>query len=175
MSSRAKRYAHLLGEVAAELNEKPDTDLVKHVATMRLMREAIQIRLLAGERVDPADILKIDDALKQYVPHRKPPLVELVVVEGVTGIYACKHCGERNNLSEGEYQPIATTRSPEPPPPVIDGEVLKPAAPKPKRKALPAPAPVERPHPPGIHDQPGVPLKRYDEPWRRYVGTVDNL
>jgi hypothetical protein len=69
MNSRAKRYQTLLRQVALELDEKPNSEVVKHVSTFRLLRENLHIRLLAGERVDPADILKVlDEALKQYLP-----------------------------------------------------------------------------------------------------------
>ena len=44
------------------------------------MRENLQIRLLAGERVDPSDVLKLDDALKQYLPQGKPIAVEITIV-----------------------------------------------------------------------------------------------
>jgi hypothetical protein len=80
MSSRAELYKKLLKQVARELGEKTTADIVKHVATIKLMRENIQIRLLAGERVDPADVVKIDECLKRYLPAGKPISVQIEVL-----------------------------------------------------------------------------------------------
>jgi hypothetical protein len=82
-NSRAQRYLRLLREVGRELNEKPTSEMVKHVATLRLMRENLQIRLLAGERINPADVLALDAALKQYLPQGKPIKVEIEIVDSV--------------------------------------------------------------------------------------------
>lgn len=83
MNSRTKRYLGLLRQVARELDEKPNAEIVKHVATLRLMRESLQIRLLAGERINPSDVLALDAALKQYLPQGKPITVQIEVVDPV--------------------------------------------------------------------------------------------
>ena len=93
MNSRAKRYQRLLRQVARELDEKPNSEVVKHVSTFRLLRENLLIRLLAGERLDPADILKVDEALKQYLPQGKPLAVKVEIVKGLVGI--CPKCNAK--------------------------------------------------------------------------------
>jgi hypothetical protein len=80
MNSRTRRYQRLLRQVARELDEKATAEVVKHVSTLRLMRENLMIRLLAGERVDPGDVVKLDEALKQYLPQGKPITVTLEIV-----------------------------------------------------------------------------------------------
>jgi hypothetical protein len=99
------RYKAILSEVATDLEIEADSELCKHVAALRLMRENIQARLLRGERVDPDDLLKIDAALKQYLPERKAPQITVRFVEGVVGKYKCTHCGEENHLEAGTYTP----------------------------------------------------------------------
>jgi hypothetical protein len=133
MNSRAKRYQTLLRQVARELDEKPNSEVVKHVSTFRLLRENQLIRLLAGERVDPADILKVDEALKQYLPQGKPLSVKVVFVNGTR--VCCPGCKlEFDPHTDKSYEPS-------PPPtfdakPVIDGEPVK---------ALPQPKPPKTP------------------------------
>jgi hypothetical protein len=139
-SERAELYHALLKRVARELGEKPDAEVVKHVATFRLLRESLQVRLLDGQHVDPDDLLKVDAVLKQYLPQGKPLAVAIQYVEGVRGIYTCKHCGKRNELKPGEYTPI--TDKPAKPPPTADA--AKPAA-QPSAVAAPAPAPAPAP------------------------------
>ena len=123
MNDRAKLYHALLKRVARELNEKPDAEVVKHVATFRLLRESLQVRLLDGERVDPGDLFKVDEVLKQYLPQGKPLKAELVIVEGVHGVYKCRFCGKENELKPGEYTPAKS--KPDKPPPVIEGSATE--------------------------------------------------
>ena len=129
MNSRAKRYQTLLRQVARELDEKPNSEIVKHVSTFRLLRENLLIRLLAGERVDPADILKVDEVLKKYLPQGKPLSVKVVFVNGTR--VCCPGCNlEFDPHTDKSYEPS-------PPPtfdakPVIDAEPVK-ALPKPPK------------------------------------------
>jgi hypothetical protein len=133
MNSRTKRYQRLLRQVARELDEKPTTEIVKHVATLRLMRESLQIRLLAGERVDPSDVLKLDEALKQYLPQGKPITVHVEIVDS------------------SPHEPLPPPPPPDPPPSAPPPTDTKPSPPAP----LPAAASnvVELPRRGGsIHD-----------------------
>jgi hypothetical protein len=152
MTSRTDLYKKLLKQVAKELGEKTAADIVKHVATLKLMRENIQIRLLAGERVDPLDVLKLDECLKRYLPQGKPVTVTVRFVDG------------------DEPLPDAPPPSSPSPPP------SPPSGPTPETTSAPsAPAGNVVPLRPvgSIHDQPGVPLKRLqNEPWRQFVGPV---
>jgi hypothetical protein len=114
MNDRAKRYRELCREAARQLNTKPSDERVVHVATLRMMREAIQAKLIAGHHVDPADLLRLDEALRTYVPKEQ----HRVDIQYVGTIDRCPKCG---------YERPA---SPEPPPP-----------PKPSSPAIPAAAP----------------------------------
>jgi hypothetical protein len=164
MNSRAKRYQRLLRQVARELDEKPNTEMVKHVSTLRLMRENLQIRLLEGHHVDPGDILKIDEALKQYLPQGKPLSVRLDIVEGVS---ICPKCGWKGKTADLPPPP-----DPEPPP-----APTQPPSPERADEAASADAPPSASAPAAgpsnvvpmprrgvsvsaFHDQPGVPLKK---------------
>jgi len=146
MSSRVELYKTLRKQVAKELGEKPNTEIVKHVATLRLMRENLQIRLLAGERVDPLDVLKLDEALKKYLPQGAPLEVNVRFVDG-------------------------DDPAPDTPPPTPAPSPPTPADTKPPAPSAPTGnvVPIRR-DPGSIHDQPGVPLKRLqNEPWRGHV------
>lgn len=59
MNSRTKRYQRLLRQVARELDERPTTEMVKHVATLRLMRENLQITRLVLRCLKPRLLLAI--------------------------------------------------------------------------------------------------------------------
>jgi hypothetical protein len=105
MSSSADRYKAILREVATNLEVEPDSELCAHVATLRMVREGIQARILRDERVAVDDVLALDQALKAYLPERKTPHIQVSFVEGVVGHYKCTKCGEENRLEEGTYTP----------------------------------------------------------------------
>jgi hypothetical protein len=153
MSSRIDLYKKLLKQVAKELGEKTTAEIVKHVATLRLMRENLQIRLLAGERVDPGDIVKLDDALRHYLPQGKPIEVSVAFVDGLEPF--------------PDPPPNPPPASPPSAPPPVDTKPSEPAAP-----AASNVVPLPRREVGSIHDMPGAPLKRLQgaEPWRRWVG-----
>jgi hypothetical protein len=122
MNNRAKRYHKLLRQVARELDEKPNSEIVRHVATFRLLRESLQIRLLEGQHVDPGDVLKIDEALRQYLPQGKPLSVKVVIVNGTR--VCCPGC--KLEFDPRTDKPVAAPPDPparEPRPrPVADAE-----------------------------------------------------
>lgn len=99
------RYKAILKEVAADLEIEADSELCAHVATLRMVREGIQARILRGERVAVDDVLALDQAPKAYLPERKTPHIQVSFVEGVVGHYKCTKCGEENRLEEGTYTP----------------------------------------------------------------------
>jgi hypothetical protein len=72
MGKPADRFRAVLKAVAADLRIEPTSDLCKHVATLRLARENMQVRLLAGERVDIKDLLALDEAIRRHLPERDP-------------------------------------------------------------------------------------------------------
>jgi hypothetical protein len=135
MNDRAKRYRELCREAARQLKTKATDERVIHVATLRLMREAIQAKLIAGHHVDPADLLKLDEALRTYVPKEQ----HRVNIQFVGTIDRCPKCGYERPESP-ELSP-----APKPSPPAI------PAS------APPAPNVVQLKSPRSIHD--GAPLK----------------
>jgi hypothetical protein len=140
---------------------------VLRLANARLYEAAITMRVVTGEIITAAEFKAASDMVEQARAAAKAaPSIKLTIVSGVTGIFTCKHCGKRNEIPDYEAPP-----KPSAPPPTID---LK-AEPKGKAEATPEAAvlpPPERKHPGSIHDQPGVPLKRYDEPWRAYGRTL---
>src|SRR5262249_13142455 len=98
--SRVERYQQLIHEVSRQLKVKPSDPRVEHVATLRLMREQLQARLLEGQNVDAADVLKLDEALRTYVPKEQ----HRINIQYVGTVDRCPKCG---------YERPA---SPEPPP-----------------------------------------------------------
>jgi len=127
---RVQLYKRMLREVAKELGEALSADFVKHVATMRMLRENMQIRLLAGERVDPKDIITIDEALKHYLPQGRPHTLEIQIVGRGETIAALER-GVPEGGTEPPVSPTAPTEAPA-------GDVAKPGAEPPE--TLPAAA-----------------------------------
>ena len=108
----ADGHQALLEKVAAEYGVESDSDKADHIATLIVLRKAIRDRAWAGDplRTDPDDFVKLAEELRQYQPVSKAPVFELRSVEGVIGIYTCKHCHERNELEQGEYTPAGALR-----------------------------------------------------------------
>jgi hypothetical protein len=150
MGSRVDLYKKLLRQVAKQLGEKTTADIVKHVATLKLMRENIQIRLLAGERVDPGDVVKIDECLKRYLPDRAPLKVEVEFIDSLPS------------------EPTPDPPPPEPPPapPPTD---TKPSSPSEPSNVVPLRPAEDRE---AVLRACAPPLKRGNEPWRGHVGPV---
>jgi hypothetical protein len=103
MGKPQDRYRRIVKEVCADLKIEADSDLCKHVATLRLARENMQSKLLLGERVDIKDMLDLDAALKKYLPEREAPEIEIKIVSGVVGVYVCQHCHKRNEISDKPF------------------------------------------------------------------------
>lgn len=128
MSSRGEQFKKLCREAGRQLSVKAHSELAKHVATLRLMREQLQVKLLNGAHVDPADILKLDEALKRYLPAHEPIKVEIEICRslhqpcrrcGASEPFACKSCGyhETVEADAGKLPPLpnetpATPRAP---------------------------------------------------------------
>jgi hypothetical protein len=106
-ASAADRYRAVLDEVAGDLQCEPDSELCKHVAMLRMVRDNMTAAAIRGERVAVADVRELDAALKAYLPERETLQITTRFVEGVIGRYKCRACGEENHLSEGEYTPAA--------------------------------------------------------------------
>jgi hypothetical protein len=80
---------------------------VMRLANCRLMVDALTLRMIAGDVVSPSEVKQahemVDLALEDAGMRSK--CVEVKFVQGCIGIYDCQHCGKRNELTEGNYQP----------------------------------------------------------------------
>jgi hypothetical protein len=155
-------------EAAAAELKLPVTDpLCIQYAALRAAHDLCQVKIAEGALDALADLIRLHDAMleiKKLVPP-EPLAVTLTIVKSHIGI-VCPHCRAEIKASEMvEPQPPSARAS------AASTETLasddgKPAA----SHSTPAPARM------GVsdsafHDQPGVPLKRYDEPWRVYGRT----
>ena len=68
VAARAARYQELVEQAAKQLGCHPDSELAQHVGTLRLARETFAARLISGVECNPADLCRLDDALRQYLP-----------------------------------------------------------------------------------------------------------
>jgi len=86
MSSDAakKRLKQLCRDAGRSLGVAADHDRATAAATLKLMFEQLQVRLLDGERIDPGILLKLTDAIMQIAPPA-PPKVRLEIVDSVGG------------------------------------------------------------------------------------------
>src|SRR6516162_3461325 len=66
--ARAARYQQLVREAAKQRKCKPTSERAKHVGTLGYAREHFAERLIAGRDVDPVALIRLDDALQQYLP-----------------------------------------------------------------------------------------------------------
>jgi len=82
VEARAARYQQLVKEAADQLKCGLDSELAQHVGTLRFARETFAARLISGAETNPADLCRLDDALRQYLPvtpaKRSEPLHLLV-------------------------------------------------------------------------------------------------
>jgi hypothetical protein len=86
--TNVERYRQLERETARQLGVKATDDLVQHVATLRLGREALAAKMITGDdTANPSDLLKFDEALRAYMPAAKPVSVTL------THLVHCPECG----------------------------------------------------------------------------------
>jgi hypothetical protein len=77
--ARVTQYRQLVKEAAKQLRCKPTSELARHVATLRLARSTFTERLVAGRDIDSAALLRIDEALRQYMPTGEPAGVQFTI------------------------------------------------------------------------------------------------
>jgi len=99
---RARRYRELAKQAAKQLGCKASSERAKHVATLRLARETFADRLVAGRDVNPDHLLKLDEALKAYLPEATSaapaPMLSLKICKKLFGV--CQHCGQLNETDD---------------------------------------------------------------------------
>ena len=152
MNSRGERFKKLCREAGRQLNVKADSELAKHVAILRLMREQLQVKLLNGAHVDPADVLKLDEALKGYLPVIELPKLEIGFVRRLHE--CCRACGESQEFicrKCGYHETEADACKPPPLPAVANPLPSEPAAPSASTNVVP----LNR----SIHDHAFAPTK----------------
>src|SRR5262249_7315767 len=104
--------SEILGYDDGTSDIKPDSELCRHVGTLRLMRENLQSKLLLGERVDPDDIRKLDAALKAYMPKREAPEISVHIVKTLRG--KCPKCGTISEISRTPFPNEPNQTHPDP-------------------------------------------------------------
>jgi hypothetical protein len=138
--SRAALYQRLLKQAAKELRCKVTDEKVKNVAVLRLAREVISTKLVAGKDIDPNALRWLSEQLDKYAPNVQPQKVE-VNIQPVTLCARCKA------VVEDEPPPTPTPRSPVSPP-TATRATEKPFASKPAAEKV---VPIKR-QPPSMHD-----------------------
>jgi hypothetical protein len=79
-SDRFKLYQALLASAADQLGCEPTHEKAKDLATLRLMRESITLRLIAGKDCNPADLRWLAEELSKFAPPEPPIKVEIEIV-----------------------------------------------------------------------------------------------
>jgi hypothetical protein len=166
-TDRAARFREILEQAAKDLGCEPTADVATHVAALRMGRETHLAKLIAGADVDPDALLRIDAALKRYLPEAPPHKIEIAFCESLTGICPnCKH----------EVYPYTPPRAPSPMPTPSS----KPAGEE--NPTSDVPALVETPSNVVAIDKAKEAaafkkansmdnlIARHDEPWRPHVG-----
>jgi hypothetical protein len=80
--SRIDLWKKLARETAKTLGERRDSEIVKHIVSLKMLAENLRVRILGGEVVDPVIVLRLDEALRRYLPAGKPLSVQIEVVGG---------------------------------------------------------------------------------------------
>ena len=100
----------MLPNIASSSRKRPSSSGVSRpaswrgtVATLRLARSTFAERLVAGRDIDPAALLRIDEALRQYMPTGEPAGVQFT-------IQVAKLCAKCGSQLDVEPPPIAEER-----------------------------------------------------------------
>jgi hypothetical protein len=160
---RAKRYKELCREAAKQLGCKASDEIAVHCATLRLCRETFAARLIAGRDVDPNALLKLDEALREFMRQFQPAKQHTVKFEYVEGNPPAEL---PEALRRPQTHPAANRTS--------DRED---ATTTPSNEASSTPPSVPESKPPEklfepAHDfHAGAPLRNGNEPWRHHVAV----
>jgi hypothetical protein len=135
-SDRFKLYQTLLASAAEQLGCEPTAEKAKDLATLRLMRESVTLKLIAGKDCNPADLRWLTEELAKFAPPEPPIKVEIAIV-GQDGV----PISELPRELEPEPTPPSPPTPPDPP------TETKPSCPVPAVSNV-----VELPRRSGIHD-----------------------
>jgi len=130
-------FRKLLRTTAREIGQPVDSLATRHVVLLKLCRRNIEIRLVKGERIDPADVVRLDDAMRSYLPSGEPPIKVEIAIVGQDGV----PISELPRELEPEPTPPSPPTRPDPP------TETKPSCPVPAVSNV-----VELPRRSGIHD-----------------------
>jgi hypothetical protein len=132
-------------KAAAKELRLPVTDWrVRRYALLMNAHDNLTAQLAAGAGVSIDGLLKLDASMQEIratIPP-EPIKVKIEYVQGVVGLYTCKHCGKRNELPEGEYTPPPKKDYPR----TIDAEAVKVVEPS-KTLTAPKASPAATPSP----------------------------
>jgi hypothetical protein len=79
-SDRFKLYQALLASAAEQLGCEPTAEKAKDLATLRLMRESVTLKLIAGKDCNPSDLRWLTEELAKFAPPEPPIKVQIEVV-----------------------------------------------------------------------------------------------
>jgi hypothetical protein len=138
--ARIKRYRRLCKEAAKQLGVKPTHERALHCAVLRLARETFAARLVEGRDVSPDALIKLDLALREFMPAHSALSVPKVTVEIVDHqIGRCPACGHTSDALQPPPKPQGPART-------IDLEPEQNRS-KTERNRSPAPQPSRRSNP----------------------------
>jgi hypothetical protein len=118
--SRIDLWKKLARETAKTLGERRDYEIVKHIVSLKMLAENLRVRILGGEVVDPVIVLRLDEALRRYLPAGKPLSVQIEVVGGSNPT--------PDTPSPTPPTPTPPDSPPDPAKPTIDAEPVSAAA-----------------------------------------------
>jgi hypothetical protein len=147
-ADRSERYQALLSAAADKHHTKVTDTRAVYEAGIVMVHEDMTAAMVAGEKIDIAAYLKLSEELQKLVPPPEPLKVTIDIVDSVTGIFNCVHCGKRNDIEDYQAPPAPK------PAPRIDGQATE----SPATKSLPAPTAKPAPtrqgvSPSAFHDQ----------------------
>lgn len=106
MSERYDRLQELQREASALLGLPTDADRVVLLSTLKFQHQTMLEGLIAGRKIDAAELLSVTEAIDKFIPAAPPPKVELMIVEQLHGV--CRKCGH----VQPQTEPLSASPSP---------------------------------------------------------------
>jgi hypothetical protein len=142
-------------EYAAEAGDKlglePTHNSCRAYASIKISLDAVIERQMLNRDVDPADHLRLIEALQRLLPQEpaREHEVTIQLVERAVGIFNCQHCGKQNNVAPLELPPpierVTRDVTPATPAPFVADDTVKVVTPDmvtPPSRVPPAPKPL---------------------------------